>query len=150
MTVNFRCSPTQQPEVNARIAWVRRVEHLVAAQTVAEFDRVKLSKAVPDLLKLAVNAKDIVQVPSLLMNLGIHFAIVPHLSKTYLDGAALYIDDNPVVALTLRHDRIDAFWFTLMHELAHIYAGHQGFWITWMKVISTMTSAKLTVKRVTG
>jgi HTH-type transcriptional regulator/antitoxin HigA len=26
----------------------------------------------------------------------------------------------PVVALTLRYDRIDNFWFSLLHELAHV------------------------------
>lgn len=52
---------------------------------------------------------------------GIHLVIEPHLPKTYLDGAVcLKCNGNPVVALTLRHDRIDSFWFTLMHELAHI------------------------------
>ena len=28
--------------------------------------------------------------------------------------------DQPVVALTIRYDRIDNFWFVLMHELIHI------------------------------
>jgi HTH-type transcriptional regulator / antitoxin HigA len=52
---------------------------------------------------------------------GIHLIIEPHLPKTYLDGAVcLKCNGNPVIALTLRHDRVDSFWFTLMHELAHI------------------------------
>ena len=52
---------------------------------------------------------------------GIVLVIVRHLSKTYLDGAALKLGDGtPVVALTLRHDRLDNFWFCLLHELAHI------------------------------
>lgn len=52
---------------------------------------------------------------------GIHLVIEPHLPKTYLDGAVcLNANGNPVVALTLRHDRLDNFWFTLMHEIAHI------------------------------
>ncbi len=52
---------------------------------------------------------------------GIHLIIVPHLSKTYLDGAAFLLPNgNPVVALTLRYDRLDNFWFCLLHELAHI------------------------------
>jgi HTH-type transcriptional regulator / antitoxin HigA len=52
---------------------------------------------------------------------GIHLVIEPHLPKTYLDGAVcLKCNGNPVIALTLRHDRVDSFWFTLMHELAHI------------------------------
>ena len=52
---------------------------------------------------------------------GIHLIIEPHLPKTYLDGAVrLSGQGNPVVALTLRYDRLDNFWFSLMHELAHI------------------------------
>lgn len=52
---------------------------------------------------------------------GIHLIFEPHLSKTYLDGAVFFSSSgNPVIALTLRHDRLDNFWFTLMHELAHI------------------------------
>jgi len=37
--------------------------------------------------------------------------------------------EHPVIALTLRYDRIDSFWFTLMHELGHIVAGHQGSYL---------------------
>jgi len=52
---------------------------------------------------------------------GIILVIEPHLPKTYLDGATILIDkDNPIIGLTLRYDRLDNFWFTLMHELAHI------------------------------
>lgn len=57
-----------------------------------------------------------------LSDLGIHLVCVAHLPKTYLDGAALRGVDGgaPVVALTLRYDRIDNFWFSLLHELAHV------------------------------
>jgi HTH-type transcriptional regulator/antitoxin HigA len=52
---------------------------------------------------------------------GIHLACERHLPKTHLDGAALNLPNgSPLVALTLRHDRLDNFWFTLFHELAHI------------------------------
>ncbi len=52
---------------------------------------------------------------------GIALVIVPHLPRTYLDGAALRLKDGrPVVGLTLRYDRIDNFWFCLLHELAHV------------------------------
>ncbi|HEY5953775.1 MAG TPA: ImmA/IrrE family metallo-endopeptidase [Terrimicrobiaceae bacterium] len=52
---------------------------------------------------------------------GIHLICEPHLPKTHLDGAALRLPDgSPVVALTLRFDRLDNFWFTLFHELAHV------------------------------
>jgi HTH-type transcriptional regulator/antitoxin HigA len=52
---------------------------------------------------------------------GIHLIVVPHLPKTYLDGAAMLMPDGtPVIGLTLRHDRIDNFWYCLLHELAHV------------------------------
>ncbi|MBL4774586.1 MAG: ImmA/IrrE family metallo-endopeptidase [Mariprofundus sp.] len=52
---------------------------------------------------------------------GVHLLVEPHLPKTYLDGAVMCdADGRPIVALTLRYDRVDNFWFTLMHELAHV------------------------------
>lgn len=52
---------------------------------------------------------------------GIPLVIERHLPRTHLDGAALRLGDGrPVVALTLRYDRIDGFWFCLLHELAHV------------------------------
>lgn len=52
---------------------------------------------------------------------GIILVVEPHFPRTYLDGAAILVNKgNPVIGLTLRHDRLDNFWFTLMHELAHI------------------------------
>ncbi|QLE87612.1 ImmA/IrrE family metallo-endopeptidase [Shewanella sp. Scap07] len=58
---------------------------------------------------------------------GIHLIIEPHLPKTYLDGAVcISPDGNPVIALTLRYDRLDSFWFSLMHELAHIALHFDG------------------------
>ena len=53
---------------------------------------------------------------------GISVIIERHLKGTQLDGAALKdIDGTPVIALTLRFDRIDNFWFTLLHEVVHIW-----------------------------
>lgn len=51
---------------------------------------------------------------------GIALVIEPHFKKTYLDGAAMLNGDLPIVALTLRHDRTDNFWFALLHELEHV------------------------------
>jgi len=56
---------------------------------------------------------------------GVNLAVVPHFRRTYLDGAVAFLDkDRPVIALSLRHDRLDNFWFSLLHELAHLALGH--------------------------
>jgi HTH-type transcriptional regulator/antitoxin HigA len=53
---------------------------------------------------------------------GIALIIEPHLPRTHLDGAAILYRQggNPVIGLTIRYDRLDNFWFCLMHELAHV------------------------------
>jgi HTH-type transcriptional regulator/antitoxin HigA len=55
-----------------------------------------------------------------LADMGIALVFEKHFNKTYLDGAAMVDGDRPVVALTLRHDRLDNFWFALLHELVHV------------------------------
>lgn len=52
---------------------------------------------------------------------GIALVVEPHFPRTYLDGATIMIDKkHPIIGLTLRYDRLDNFWFNLMHELAHV------------------------------
>jgi HTH-type transcriptional regulator/antitoxin HigA len=61
---------------------------------------------------------------------GIPLIIEPHLSHTHLDGAAIMQGlDRPIIGMTIRHDRLDNFWYCLMHELAHISL-HYGQGIT--------------------
>lgn len=52
---------------------------------------------------------------------GIALIIEKHLPKTKIDGGAMFASENlPIIALTLRYDRLDNFWFALVHELMHI------------------------------
>lgn len=67
-----------------------------------------------------------VRATHLLAQHGVRVEYVQHLPRTYLDGAALSLrEGRPVIGLTLRYDRIDNFWFTMMHELAHVVL-HMG------------------------
>jgi len=53
---------------------------------------------------------------------GIAVIIEPALKGTLLDGASLKdADGTPIIGLTLRYDRLDNFWYTLIHEVAHIW-----------------------------
>lgn len=59
-------------------------------------------------------------VKEFLNNSGIAFVVEPHLPSTHLDGAALLGESGPIIALTLRYDRLDNFWFVLFHEIIHV------------------------------
>ncbi len=121
---SYRLSENRGPEEAAKVTWVKRVEQLARQQPVAGYDRDRLQESITKLTGLAQSEEDVAKVPDTLRNLGVCFLIVPHLPHTYLDGAALFVGQNPVIAITLRYDRIDWFWFTILHELAHILRGH--------------------------
>jgi len=78
-------------------------------------------KFLQDLVKLSVKENSPILAQECLKKHGIILVVEPHFLKTRLDGATILINkDNPVIGLTLRYDRLDNFWFTLLHELAHI------------------------------
>ena len=72
---------------------------------------------------------------------GIAVEIVGHLPRTHLDGAAMKsVEGRPVIGLTLRYDRVDNFWWVLMHELAHVVrhlAGNDETFIDDLRLAST-------------
>lgn len=71
--------------------------------------------------KLSWHPNGIRMAIELIEGIGIPVVIEPRLTGTHLDGAAMLdLDGAPVIGLTLRMDRVDNFWFTLMHELAHV------------------------------
>lgn len=61
-----------------------------------------------------------IRAQKLLREKGILLLAEPQISGMKVDGAAFLVDQVPVIALTLLHDRIDNFWFTLLHEVAHV------------------------------
>lgn len=78
-----------------------------------------------DFAKLSVNPDNIKRIDQILLDHGIIIVYEPSIPGMKLDGAAFSIgSDNPVIALSLRYPRLDNYWFTLMHELAHVCLHH--------------------------
>ena len=76
------------------------------------------------LRNLLGNVEDVRRVPACLAEAGIRFVLIEHLPRTKIDGAMMWLDaERPVIAVSARYDRIDAFWFTLMHEIGHLVHG---------------------------
>jgi HTH-type transcriptional regulator/antitoxin HigA len=70
---------------------------------------------------LLPNVEDLRHIPRVLAESGIRFIVVEPLPHTRIDGVCFWLDkSSPVVALSLRFDRIDWFWHTLLHELGHV------------------------------
>ena len=120
-THNLRANA--KADLHALQAWCWRAL-AVAARTAPRRDY-RPGAVTPDLLRQVARLSPASDGPqrarAFLADKGIPFVIIEHLPRTYLDGAALQLaDGRPVVALTLRYDRLDNFWFCLLHELAHV------------------------------
>lgn len=128
IALSMRHTKGNKPQDIALIAWMARARNLAAEQSPDKFDRLKIPSLVKDLLPLMQNPEDVAKAKAVLLDYGIRFVLVPHLPKTYLDGAVFFLDgmarQQPIIAITMRYDRIDWFWFTLFHELAHLYKDH--------------------------
>jgi HTH-type transcriptional regulator / antitoxin HigA len=113
----------------AQLAWQARVLQLARRNPVkASYEAGTVTlEWMQDLAKLSALQDGPALAVEYLNNAGIQLVFEKHLPKTYLDGAACMTDrQQPVAALTLRHSRADNFWFTLMHELAHIALHFDG------------------------
>ena len=107
----------------ALAAWQAKVMMFAQLQPMdVQFDIEMITgEWVAGLVYLSVHDDGPVRAREKLMSAGIHFVYEPHLPGTHLDGAAMVaLDENPIIGMTLRYDRIDNFWFTLLHELGHV------------------------------
>lgn len=106
----------------ALVAWLAAVRHLAASADVKQpRSKTRGLDAARRLAKLSAAPNGPALARELLRKWGVVLVTLEHLPGTYLDGAAMCRDDGvDVIALTLRHDRIDNFWFTLLHEFCHI------------------------------
>lgn len=112
------------PNEYALIAWQARVleraRRKIEAGSIGEF--ALDDRWLPELVRLTKLKDGPRRARLLLAEKGIVLIIERHLPGSYLDGAAMLGDDGtPVIGLTLRYDRLDNFWFVLLHELGHVF-----------------------------
>ena len=102
-------------------AWLFRVRQLASALDVPAYSEKKLRGAIGDLEPLLVEPEEARHVPRILAGAGVRFLVVEPIPSSKIEGVCFWINDkSPVVALSMRFDRIDNFWFNLRHELEHV------------------------------
>lgn len=106
----------------ALTAWRIRVGTLALRESLVPYRKGTITQSfLEELAKLSYLDEGPRLAREFLHKSGIHFVAEGHLPKSYLDGGAFLLPDgSPLVAVTLRYDRLDNFWFTLFHELAHV------------------------------
>ncbi len=118
-----------QYDEGALLAWKARILRLARdAIPAAAAGNIADSTFLNELVSLSRLEDGPVRAVNLLREAGVIVVVERHLPRTHLDGAAMLLDrKHPVIGLTLRHDRLDNFWFVLMHEIGHIVRHrHEG------------------------
>lgn len=127
----------------ALYAWLARVVQKSRSQrsTLGIFNEEILSSSfIKELAQLSWFEDGPKRAIKFLQKNGIAVVIEAHLKGTMLDGAALKdVDGSPIIGLTLRYDRLDNFWFTLVHEVVHIWkhVGKEEMFLDDLKATST-------------
>jgi len=104
------------------IAWVKFSEYTAKDFEASKFKPEVKNELVAELRKVIYENKDVhKRVRAVLRQYGIKLLYQQKADKVPIDGYAFWSDDNPTIAMTLRHKRLDNFAFTLFHELGHIF-----------------------------
>ncbi|QJQ32325.1 ImmA/IrrE family metallo-endopeptidase [Sphingomonas lacunae] len=106
----------------ALLAWQARILTLARARVhLANRFTVLPADICGRIAQLSSQNNGIIDAIELLLSYGIIVVFAPHLQKTKIDGAAMSLDGQyGVIGMSLRHDRVDNFWFVLLHELGHL------------------------------
>ncbi|UFZ02144.1 HigA family addiction module antitoxin [Bradyrhizobium ontarionense] len=103
-----------------QLVWLHRVRRIAAAATAPNYDRTKLVEALPDIRAHMLDSEDFGEIPNLLWHCGVRVVFVQQLPGSKIDGVCTWLDDQPVIGLSLRLDRPDNLCFVLRHEIEHV------------------------------
>jgi len=123
VSVAFRKNEKKECEPLAIAAWLRKGELCSREIRTAPYDKARLTNALPALRKLsreepAVYSK---KIQELCAACGVAVVYLPHLPKTYVNGATKWLtSERALILLTLRGRKDDIFWFSLFHEIGHV------------------------------
>jgi HTH-type transcriptional regulator/antitoxin HigA len=116
--VNTAATPVQ-------LAWLYRVKQIAGGMLVARYSPATFQIAISKLKALLYAPEEARKVPRILAESGIRFLLVEALPSSKIDGVCFWLNEiSPVIALSVRFDRIDNFWFVLRHELEHVHRRH--------------------------
>lgn len=103
------------------IAWNSLAEYEAKNQSINTFNFDNIDSLTQSLNYIFFeNNNTLFKVKKVLNQYGIKFSAIEKLEKTPVDGYSFWSENNPAIAVTLRHSRIDNFAFTIMHEIGHI------------------------------
>lgn len=107
----------------ALAAWLRCGELDANQLSLDEYDEGKLKSLLPKIRQMTqmLDNDFFAKLQNLLAGVGVGLVAAQHLAGTQAHGATRWIGGNPVIQLSARGKDADRIWFTLFHEIGHIF-----------------------------
>ena len=124
--VSFRSSLTSSSEknvINSR-AWIQTAMNISVNIETSPYNAEKLKEYLPELRGMTIKKPEefLPRMKEIFKECGIAFVLLPHLKNSGVNGAVKWMsDDRVVLAMNNRGLYADKFWFSLFHEIKHIF-----------------------------
>lgn len=121
--VAYRKSHNHTVSKENLITWIKVWERLINWQELWDYSKSKLKNVVIELKDMTKNQSniDIERITKLLNSIWIYFVVLEHFEKVPVNWISRLYKKKPMIQMSLRQKWMDIFWFTLFHELWHIY-----------------------------
>ncbi len=128
MELANRLSVPQRSDKYARAVWLRLGELEFAKQTVSQYSQDKFRAALCKIRELtARSAEELLPLMrSLCADAGVMLITTPAIPRALISGAARWINNIPLVQLSLEGESSDRFWLSFFHEAGYILGGQRN------------------------
>lgn len=101
---------------------LRNAKEIFVGNTEIRFNPSNLSlEMIKGIVNKSVTPNELTEIKNILFDIGIILVYEKYIPNSKVDGMVAKLPNGvPVIGLSLRFSRLDSFWFTLMHEIAHI------------------------------
>lgn len=124
MAVSYRISETKEKSIVNSNVMLELAANVARNATSNKYSRQKLGIILPKIHQMITQKpnKFYTDLKELLLDIGIVLVALPNFSGANLQGATRKFQNGSVLLLiTDRQKKADIFWFSLIHELGHIY-----------------------------
>lgn len=121
--VVYRKSQNNKVSNENLLSWVKVWERKTFWQELWDYNKTKIISIIPQLKEMTINQDsiDYENITKVLNEIWIYFVVLEHFDKVPVNWISRLYNKKPMIQMSLRHCRKDVFWFTLFHELWHIY-----------------------------
>jgi len=120
--VAYRKAAAANPNAEALLTWLTVAERDVNFAALAPFDKAALAALLPRLRAMSCDPPTtyVSGLTDALASVGVALCLIPEVPGLGIHGATRWVDNHPVIQLSLRGKTDDQLWFTLFHEIGHV------------------------------